>query len=214
VSDGGSLGFRLPPVAYPRHLYARAVGIRGHVQLRSQYTKSIPVTPVVTRDQRVWVDLGELPPGESQAEISVIGGKAAVIRIALATPSDMAALKSSGSSGAGIGLRGNGGLAGTGDVTVSHASPEGLSSYLIVRSSADGFWSLDGRDADGTYAGYGQLYRIGSGESTLRSVLRGRVAVGGGLSALVTVGLLLAIARPWLGRRFRRPNARPTGSRP
>jgi hypothetical protein len=206
--------FKLPPLASPRHLYVNAVGIRGHVQLRSRHVKSFHETPVITRDQRVWVDLGELLPGERQAEISVLGGKAAVIRIALAAPSEMAALKAVGSSKARIELRGNGSLEGTRDVTVSHVAPAGRLTYLIVRSSADGFWSLDGRDADGTYAGYGQLYKIGNGQFTLSSPLRDRVAVGAALSAIVAIVLLLASATPRLRRRFGRASAGASRSRP
>jgi hypothetical protein len=205
VSGGGNLSFKLPPVASPRHLYVNVVGIQGRVQLRSQQVKSFQITPMIVRDQRGWVDLGNLPPGQRDAEISVRGGKAAVTSIALAAPSDMAALKIAGSSEARIGLQGNGGLEGVGDVTVSYSAPAGLSTYLIVRSSADGFWSLNGRDADGTYAGYGQIYRVDSGESgLLRTVLRERVAIGTALSATFAVGLLVAIAATWLQRRLRR----------
>jgi hypothetical protein len=212
VSGGGNLSFKLPPVASPRHLYVNVVGIHGRVHLRSQQVQSLQITPVILRDQRGWVDLGNLPRGQRDAEISVRGGKVAVTGIALAAPTDMAALKAAGSSEARVGLQGNGGLEGTGDATVSYLRPAGLSTFLIVRSSAGGFWSLNGRRADGTYAGYGQIYRIAGGESGLvRTVLRERVAIGAAMSATVAVGLLLAIAATWLRRRLRRasnPTAR------
>lgn len=213
VSDGGSLSFELPSVSSPRHVYASIVGIKGRVYVQAREVKRHPTRSVITRDQRAWIDLGELPTSQRQVELEVKGGKAAVIRVAVAAPQDMAALKAMGSSNAPIRLRGNIGLEKTGNVTVRPVTPAHRQTYLIVRLGADGLWSLDGREADGKYAGYGQLYRIGNGTSTLSSVLRARASTGAALSLFFAGGLLLVSVIPWLRRRFRRATGKHSATR-
>jgi len=203
VSDGGSLRFGLPSAFSPRHIYASVVGIEGRVYVQARKVKRPPAPSVITRDQRAWIDLGTLRSSERQVELTVTGGKAAIVRIAVAAPKDMAALHAIGSSNVPIGLRGNIGLDGSGDVTVERLTAADRPTYLIVRSAADSFWSLDGRNPEGTYAGYGQLYLMANGRSSLSSVLKGRAMVGTVLSLLFATGLLVAITTPWLRRGLR-----------
>jgi hypothetical protein len=104
---------------------------------------------------------------------------------------------------------GNIGLQRTGDLSIEAATATEAPTYLVVRSAAEGFWFLDGREADGTYAGYGQLYRIDDAPHTLSTVLASRSAVG----ASITLAFILAVASVGVGptllrhRRRRRRHA-------
>jgi hypothetical protein len=204
VSDGGNLSFALPRVPSPRHIYASVLGIKGRVQVRARGAKLPAPHSVIARDQRAWIDLGEVASSERGIELMVTGGKVAIIRIAFAAPKDMATLNAIGSSAVALRLSGNIAIEGAGDVTVRSVTAVDQPTYLIVRSTADGLWSLDGREADGTYAGYGQIYRMRNDPSTLSSVLRRRAAVGALLSVLVAAALILASTAPWRRGRVRR----------
>lgn len=203
VADGGSLGFELPARPPARHVYANVLGIRGRVDVRVRGMTPPPTHFLISRDQRAWIDLGELRDSAHRVELFVTGGRLAVIRIAVAAPKHLAALRAIGASNVPVRLNGNIGLQGAGDMTVERMAVGSRATYLIVRSAADGVWSLDGRNADGTYAGYGQIYHVGDGAHTLSSVLKTRAEWGAAVSAVFAAGLLLVGTAPWLSARVR-----------
>jgi hypothetical protein len=192
VSNGGSLVFLLPPGAsdFPRHVYARVLGLGGTVSIQAEGARPRRHRTVFRTDERKWLGLGELDSAQRKLRLRVTGGRAAVIRIALASPEEMAALAAAGSSRVPVRLLGNTGLETTEDVIVRRTGHSARPAYLIVRAAANGLWFLDRRDADGTYAGYGQIYRIDGSAHVLSSVLRTRMSVGAGLSVGFMVGLV------------------------
>ena len=145
---------------------------------------------------------GKIPNSGQDLDLVVSGGTVAVVRIAVAAPADVQALGAARFSEIPIRLDGNKGLESAGDLTIQSLTRANPRTYLIVRATNTDIWSLDGRGTDGTYAGYGQLYRTDA-VSTLRSALETRTALGATLSLLFAVALLLAAMSPWLRRRLR-----------
>jgi hypothetical protein len=202
VLDRGSLTFRLPAASSARHVYARVIGINGHPTLRARHLVSRQ-GPVIRRDERAWIDLGKAPASGGRAELVVSGGTVALVRVAVATPKDIRALIATRSSRIPMTLSGNEALDSGGDQIIQPLTPTDSPRYVIVRASTTDTWSLDGRGPDGTYAGYGQLYRVRNGVSTLTSGLGAKSALGAAVSVLFGVALLFGAVSPWMLRRRR-----------
>jgi hypothetical protein len=204
LRDGGSLTFALPSLSSSRHVFAHVFGISGNVRVRARGMEPDPDRIVVHRDESAWLDLGNLPLSASRVTLRVKGGTVAVNRIAITTPADLAVLNTAGSSEVPLVLDGNVRMQGAGEVRVERLLSTDQPTYLIVRSSAGPYWQLDGRSADGTYAGYGQLYRMIRNQSALTSFLRARAAIGAGLTLLFTLALLVLGAEPWWRHKLTR----------